>query len=107
MNHNRINQIMEFLITEPEDPFLQYSMALEYLKIDMDKDARKIFENLLKSNKDYLPTYYQLGKLYEKLNLSPRAIITYQEGLIVAERQKNLRAIRELKESLNNLTGDE
>ncbi|MEI6816170.1 MAG: tetratricopeptide repeat protein [Bacteroidota bacterium] len=103
MTNNRLEQLKTFLQEEPNDPFLQYSMALEYLKLDEDQEALKVFENLMKEQPDYLPTYYHLGKLYEKLLNTEEAIRTYEIGILLARKQNNSRTLRELNEALNNL----
>ena len=103
MNHDRINQLESFLKDEPNDPFLQYSLALEYLKIEQDAAALTIFENLLHNHEDYLPTYYHCGKLYEKLNRKEEAIACYEKGILLARKQNHSRTLREINEALNNL----
>ena len=101
--NDRINQLKTFLEEEPNDPFLQYSLALEYLKMEQDDTALTIFENLLKDHEDYLPTYYHCGKLYEKLNKKEEAIACYEKGILLARKQNHSRTLREINESLNNL----
>jgi tetratricopeptide (TPR) repeat protein len=103
MNHDRIEQLKSFLQEEPNDPFLQYSLALEYLKMEQDEAALTIFENLLHDHEDYLPTYYHCGKLYEKLNKNEEAIACYEKGILLARKQNHIRTLRELNEALNNL----
>ncbi len=106
MTNNRLEQLKTFLQEEPNDPFLHYSIALEYLKLDEDQKALKIFENLMNKQPEYLPTYYHLGKLYEKLLNTEEAIKTYEKGILLARKQQNKRTFRELNEALNNLRSD-
>ena len=103
MNQDRIEQLKSFLQEEPNDPFLSYSLALEYLKMEQDEAALAIFENLLHDHEDYLPTYYHCGKLYERLNKKEEAIACYEKGILLARKLNHSRTLREINEALNNL----
>ena|ERR1035437_4846589 len=103
MNQNRVEELKLFLAEEPNDPFLRYTLALEYLKLERDEEALEILEKLLKENPDYLPTYYIIGNHYQKINKIEEAIKAYEKGIIIAQKQKNLRTMRELREALLNL----
>lgn len=103
MNQNRIEELKLFLAEEPNDPFLRYTLALEYLKLERDDEALEILEKLLKETPDYLPTYYIIGNLYQKLQCNVEAIVTYEKGIVIAQEQKNMRTMRELKDALDNL----
>jgi Tfp pilus assembly protein PilF len=103
MNQNRVEQLKIFLADEPHDPFLRYTLALEYLKLERDAEALEILEKLLVENPDYLPTYYIIGNLYQKLQSNVEAIVTYEKGMVIAQEQKNDRTYRELKDALDNL----
>ena len=48
----RIEKLKEFLLTNPTDSFLQHALALEYIKIGNDEDARRLFVEIL--NRDIL-----------------------------------------------------
>jgi len=103
MNQNRVEQLKIFLADEPNDPFLRYSLALEYLKLEKDKEALEILEKLMSESPDYLPTYYIIGNHYQKINQPDKAIDAYEKGIIIAQIQKNMRTLRELKDALGNL----
>ena len=107
MNHDRIEQLKTFLKEEPNDPFLQYSLALEYLKIEQNEAALTIFEDLLLNHADYLATYYHCGKLQEKLNKKEKAIACYEKGILLARKQNHSRTLREINEALNSLRFEE
>ena len=53
----RLDQLNEFLKETPEDPFLKYAIAAEYLKLNDEQEARRRFEQLIDSNPDYVGTY--------------------------------------------------
>jgi len=97
MSNTRITRLLEFLKSEPNDPFLNYALATEYLVLGESNLALTYFEGLIKNHSDYIGTYYHLGKLYETLGRKEEAIATYQNGIEVATKQQNTHARSELQ----------
>ena len=87
--NNRLDQLLQFIEHEPNDAFLQYALATEYLRINKLDKALFYYENLINNHPDYVGTYYHLGKLYEQLNRKEDAITTYQLGSQVAKKLSN------------------
>ncbi len=100
MNH-RIEQLLTFIKNEPDDPFNQYALALEYMNFDINM-AQKHFEILYQQQPNYLPLYYHLGKLYEEIENYTKALEIYKQGIDVAKKQNNLKTEKELTSALNN-----
>lgn len=96
----RKDQLLKMLELEPDDVFLNYALAMEYLAIDSFEIAAQMLEKTLSLKQDYLPCYYQLGQVNEKLNNEKLAIHYYESGIIIAEKQGNKKALGELKEAL-------
>ncbi|PUV21711.1 MULTISPECIES: tetratricopeptide repeat protein [Sphingobacterium] len=103
----RLDQLNEFLKESPEDPFLKYAIAAEYLKQNNEQEALDRFEKLINSHPDYVGTYYHLGKLYEKLDKQELAIKTYKQGIDIARKSRNFHALGELQGALSFLDEDE
>ncbi|OOG16166.1 tetratricopeptide repeat protein [Sphingobacterium sp. CZ-UAM] len=103
----RLDQLQEFLKESPEDPFLKYAIAAEYLKQQDEQEALARFEQLIKQHPDYVGTYYHLGKLYEKMDKQEVAIITYKNGIEIARKSRNFHALGELQGALSFLVEDE
>jgi tetratricopeptide (TPR) repeat protein len=57
-------------------------------------------QKTLRINEEYLPCFYQLGQLNEKLNNTNLAIQFYSNGIELAKKQENTKALGELKEAL-------
>lgn len=93
-------QLLEMLKTEPEDSFLNYALALEYAKSNDLQKAIELIENVLTKDENYLGAYYQLGKYYELINATEKAIATYTKGVATAKKQNNRKAQGELSEAL-------
>ncbi|MCS4228753.1 Tetratricopeptide repeat protein [compost metagenome] len=103
----RLDQLNEFLKESPEDPFLKYAIAAEYLKLNDEQEALVRFEKLIENHPDYVGTYYHLGKLYEKLDKQEPAITTYKNGIEIARKSRNFHALGELQGALSFLVEDD
>ena len=102
---DRIKLLEQFIKEDPSDPFNYYALALEYAKIHEEK-ALDIFIQLITDHRDYLPTYYQLAKLYEQLGRKESALNAYNEGILIARQQKDFKTQQELAAGLEQLNDD-
>lgn len=103
MSINRLEQLQQFLLETPNDPFLHYAMALEYLKLSDDQKALDIFSQLIQTSPNYVGTYYHLGKLLEKLKRYNEALNTYKEGMDTAKKLNDNHSYSELLSAYNAL----
>lgn len=100
---DRLEQINEMLEENPHDDFLNYAAALEFKKRnDIDRSIALLVA-LIQRNSEYLPAYYQLGKLYELGGKPEDAKKVYQKGTAIAEVQKEQKTLTELIEAFNSL----
>ena len=100
---DRLTQLLELLYEMPGDAFLKYGVALEYMSRNDDDTALQHFTELKISQPDYLPLYYQLGKVYERNNQIENAIKTYNDGIIIARKHKDMHTLNELQSALDEL----
>ena len=107
MQRNRLQKLLEFIENEPNDPFLKYALATEYLNLNEPDKALNYYEDLIINHSDYVGTYYHLGKLYEALNRKNDAIKTYQDGMVVARDLKDMHSLSELQAVYNSATGSD
>ena len=103
MSINRLERLQEFLNNEPNDPFLKYALATEYLRLNNPEKALWFFLDLVDKHTDYVGTYYHLGKLYEQMAQSKDALVTYTKGIAVAKKIKDQHALNELLGVYNSL----
>lgn len=103
MTINRLERLLEFFKNEPNDPFLKYALATEYLRLNNTEEALKYYLDLVDKHTDYIGTYYHLGKLYEQLGKQNDALKTYEQGIEIAKRIKDQHALNELLGAYNSL----
>lgn len=94
---DRISKIKEYLKESGDDSFLQHALALEYIKIGNDAEAKKLFEEILKREPGYLGSYYQLGKLMERMGERKKAIEIYRKGMQIAKSVNDSHTYNELR----------
>ena len=99
---NRIDQLKNLLLENPDDSFLNYAMALEKIKEGNDDEAREIFQSVIEKNPNYTGTYYHLGKLYERQGDKTTAEKIYRNGIQLTFG-KELHTHAELQNALNEL----
>ncbi len=104
---NRIEILKGFLKDNPNDSFLRYALALEYIKLEQNDEAVRAFEAIRNTDPEYLATYYQLGQLYQKLGQKHDAEKTFRAGITVATRAGNEHTRSELEAALEGLLGAE
>ena len=92
----RIQKLLEFLKQSEGDSFLQHALALEYIKIGNDKEAQRLFTNVLEKDPAYVGSYYHLGKLHERLGETDKAIEVYEKGMSEAKKAKDNHSYNEL-----------
>ncbi len=105
MQSGRLEKLLEFIKNEPNDEFLKYALATEYLRLGDNDKALAYYEDLVNNHPGYVGTYYHLGKLYEMLNRKDDAVKTYETGMKVAREKRDNHSFSELQSVYNQLTG--
>ena len=105
MQNTRLDKLLEFFKNEPEDEFLKYALATEYLRLNDTDKALFYYEDLVNNHPRYVGTYYHLGKLYEALNRVEDAIAVYEKGMLIAKEARDNHALSELQAVYMELKG--
>jgi tetratricopeptide (TPR) repeat protein len=100
---DRILKIKEFLKQSPDDCFLNHALALEYVKMGEEENARRHFEINLSNDVGYVATYYHLGKLLERIGDAALAIKVYEQGMEQAKAAKDMHSYNELQGAYEDL----
>ena len=97
MEISRLDKLLEFIKNEPNDEFLKYALATEYLRLNQVDKALAYYEDLTANHPQYVGTYYHLGKLYEALNRKDDAIKIYEKGMEITKAKRDNHAFSELQ----------
>src|SRR5438046_6019883 len=100
---DRIEKLLEFIKANGKDSFLQHALALEYIKIGNDEEARKLFNEILLREPSYIGSYYHLGKLLERVGDFDRAIRVYKRGMEEAKKAGDDHTYGELMGALEDI----
>ena len=101
---DRIEKIKEMLAGNPKDSFLCHTLALEYIKLGNDNDARNLFESILENEPGYIGSYYHLAKLLERVGETNAAIRVYEKGMEEARKAGDNHSLSELRSAFEELT---
>lgn len=102
----RIEKLIEYLKTSGKDSFLQHALALEYIKVEKDEEAKELFNDILEREPTYVGSYYHLGKLLERNGETDEAKIIYQRGMDEAKKSGDNHSYNELHGALDELVYD-
>lgn len=101
---DRIEKLKALLEQNPADNFVQHALALEYIKLQREDEARIEFESLLQRDPGYVGSYYHLAKLLERSGQREAAVACYEKGMDVARQLKDMHAYNELQAAYEDLT---
>ncbi len=97
---NRKEFIISELINNPQDPFNQYLLALEYLKENNRGEAISLFNNIYEKSPNYLPLYYTFAINLIELGDMVEAKVIVKKGIDLAVLLKNEKVKNELNQLL-------
>lgn len=100
---SRIEKLLTYLKANQKDSFLQHALALEYIKIDEDEAAYKLFREILDREPTYVGSYYHLGKLLERQADYEAAMKVYKMGMLQAKKADDNHSYNELQNALEDI----
>jgi Tfp pilus assembly protein PilF len=104
MESNRLEKLLELQTLYPDDLFNKYAVAMEYLGLQKTSMAKEVFEEVLKSDKNYVPAYYQLGMILMNEGNEAKALELFENGLVQSKLKNDSRSIREFQAAIDELT---
>lgn len=99
----RIEKLLAYLRENDKDSFLQHALALEYIKVGNDEEARKLFNEILLREPTYVGSYYHLAKLLVRNGDLDRAVRVYKRGMEEAKKAGDDHSYNELQMALEDL----
>ena len=103
MAKTRREQIEEMLATDPNDSFLRYGLAMEYVSARDDEGALQRFGELFAVAPTYVPGYLQAGQALVRLGRTNEAAAMFRDGIAVARQRGDLHALGEMEGMLAEL----
>ena len=100
---SRKQQIEEMLADDPNDAFLLYGLAMEYVGAGQDEEAVLCFRQLLEAAPDYVPGYMQAGRTLARLDRVDEARAVFQAGIAQARQKGDVHAAEEMAGFLEGL----
>jgi tetratricopeptide (TPR) repeat protein len=96
----RMTRLQAMLEKQPNDPFLLYSLGMEYKNAGDPARALEWFDRTLRSDPNYCYAYFQKGQTLETTGDADAAKRTYRDGIEAAKRSGDEHARSELQGAL-------
>lgn len=95
----RMEQIESLLAIVPNDDFLRYGLAMEYVSAGDDATAAKLLTELVDSNENepYVPAFLMGGQAYQRLGDDEKACAILRRGIAAATKAGNDHARGEME----------
>lgn len=100
---DRMEKLKAFISANPLDHFSKHALAMEYVKLGNDPEARTLLESILTVEPGYTGSYYHLGKLLERQQEFEAAKQVYEKGIEMARKQGDHHTSSELMSALENM----
>ncbi len=89
---SRLEQLQRMLADEPDDVFLNFSMAMELAKMERQDEALGKFDRVIDLDPNYCTAYFQKANLLILLERRQEAKAVLNKGMSAAERAGDLHA---------------
>lgn len=99
----RLEALLRFYEKDPNDSFVIYGLALEYISRKEFDKGEEYLQILIKNDPKYVPAYMQYARLKENLNLIEDAKKLYRMGINAARQVGDKEAVKEMEEFLDEL----
>ena len=93
---SRKEQLEELLELGPDDSFVRYGLAMEYVSAGQDEEAVRYLRELLARDAEYVPAYLQAGRALIRLGEDKEAQDVLRTGITVATHKGDTHAAGEM-----------
>jgi thioredoxin-like negative regulator of GroEL len=98
---SRLEKILDMLKAEPRDPFLRYTLAMEYRKQqENEKSLELLMELALKEEPKHVSAFFMAAQQLVELDRIEDARTFLRDGIEEARKQNNHHAAAEMGELL-------
>lgn len=105
MSEERLQILLDYLKEDSQDSFTRFALALEYRKLGRTAEALSELKNLVSDAPEYVGAYLHLGNLYRESGDLVAAQRVYEQGVRIAEEQRDHHAKSELQAAALNVDG--
>lgn len=98
----RMDHIEALLVDDPQDTFLRYGLAMEYVSAGDEITAADLLVKLA-NDSAYVPAFLQAGQVLSRLNQFEEACVVLRNGIRTAKEQGNSHAEGEMAGLLSSL----
>ncbi|MBX3398360.1 MAG: hypothetical protein KF873_06430 [Gemmataceae bacterium] len=92
----RMEKIEAMLAEDPADPFLRYSLGMEYASAGDDAGAVRVFQELIALS-PYVPAYHMAGQALNRLGRIEDACAILRAGIAAARAAGDHHALGEME----------
>lgn len=100
---SRLDMLIDFANKQPNDPFPQYGLAIEYKNLGRLDDAARTFAELIARHPEYTAAYLHAGNVLLSLGRRDDARATYEAGIVACRKKGDAHALSELEAALGAL----
>ncbi len=104
METSRFETLKKFVEASPNDCFVRYGLAQEYIRQGDLEQALEQFKEILRINPNYQAAYYHGGQTYKKLGRLAEAKETFEKGIQIAAGSGDMHARSELEAAIQELS---
>ena len=100
---SRLEPVRKMLQDDPDDLFLNFALAMEYLKAGQPEEALTQLARVRELDPDHVPAYLQAGQAFVALGRKEEAKTVLGEGIAAAERKGDHHAADQMRNMRNLL----
>ncbi|MFY7877926.1 MAG: hypothetical protein ACOVQM_20885 [Pirellula sp.] len=102
--NSRLEKILSMLEDDPRDPFLRYTLAMEYRKLQQNEKSLELLTELtIHENPKYVAAFFMAAQQLVELERLDDARSYLREGIEEARQQNNHHAAAEMSELLSEI----
>jgi len=100
----RLEKIQAMLLDDPKDPFLRYTLAMEYRKLEDNEKSLELLAELTQSEEPkYVAAFFMAAQQLVELDRVEDARTFLRDGIDAARIQNNHHAAAEMSELLSEI----
>lgn len=100
---SRLEGLLKLYEKEPDEPFISYGIALEYISLKEFQKAEEFLSQTIEKDPGYTAAYMQYALLKTDLNKTDEAKQLFKKGIEAAYKSGDKRSAKEMEDFLEDL----